>query len=228
MIRTTLAKLALSAAVALGWPTWSMAQHHGGGGHGGGGHSGGGHGGHGGGEHGGGGAWHGGGGTWHGGGGTWHGGSGEWHGGDWNHAGSRFFFGFGFPYYGYGYSPWWYRYPGYYDYGYNYDYVPGYYNYQSAYPVPEANYEMPPAEDATRVTAVVRVPTPDAQLLVEGQEMNSGGARRVFVSPPLEEGRYVYNFEVRWQENGRPRDEKRQVSVHPGDRITVDFTRPRS
>jgi uncharacterized protein (TIGR03000 family) len=216
MIRTTLAKLALSAAVVLGLPAWSMAQHHGGGGHGGGGHGG----------HGGGG--HSGGGAWHGGGGTWHGSGGEWHGGDWNRGGSRFFFGLGYPYYGYGYWPWWYRYPGYYDYGYSYDYVPGYYSYQSAYSVPEANYDTAPVEDADRVTAVVRVPTPDAQLWVEGQEMSTGGARRVFVSPPLEEGRYTYNFKARWQENGRSMDEKRQVSVRPGDRITVDFTRPQT
>jgi uncharacterized protein (TIGR03000 family) len=54
----------------------------------------------------------------------------------------------------------------------------------------------------------------------------SGGARRLFVSPPLEGGRYTYNFQARWQENGKTMDEKRQVGVHPGDRITVDFTRP--
>jgi uncharacterized protein (TIGR03000 family) len=213
MFRTSVAKLALSAAIAFALPAWSLAQHHGGGGHGGGGHGG----------HGGGG--HGGGGAWHGGGATWHGGGGEWHGGEWNHGGSRFFFGFGFPYYGYGYGYFpWYRYPGYYsDYG--YDYAPGYYNYQSAYPPADYTYDAPP--DNTRVTAMVRMPSPDAQLWVEGQEMDSGGSsRRQFVSPPLEDGRYTYNFEARWQENGRTRDEKRSVSVHPGDRITVDFTRP--
>jgi uncharacterized protein (TIGR03000 family) len=169
---------------------------------------------------------HSGGGAWHGGGVTWHGGGREWHGGEWNRGGSRFFLGLGYPYYGYGYWPWWYRYPGYSVYGYSYDYLPGYYSYQSAYPVPEANYETAPVEDAARVTAVVQVPAPDAQLWVEGQEMGTRGSSRVFVSPPLEEGRYSYTFEARWQENGRNMDEKRQVSVHPGDRITVDFTRP--
>jgi len=212
MFRTALAKLTLGAALALALPAWSLAQHHGGGGHGGGGHGGGGH--------------HEGG---HGGGGAWHSGGGGWNGGAWNRGGTSFFFGLGFPYYGYGlypygygYSPW-YRYPRYYD-DYGYDNAPGYYEYQSAYPPADNGYDA--TIDSTRVTAKVLLPSPDARLWVEDQEMNSGATRRQFVSPPLEEGRYVYNFRAQWQDNGRTMDEKRQVKVHPGDRITVDFTRP--
>jgi uncharacterized protein (TIGR03000 family) len=133
--------------------------------------------------------------------------------------------GFGYPYYryGYGYSPWWYGYPGYYGYG--YDNGPGYYSYQPAYPVPDTGTEAAQPGDAMRVTAIVKLPSPDAQVWVEGQEMGSGGTRRLFTSPPLDEGRYTYHFEARWQENGRTMDAKREVPVQAGDHITVDFTR---
>ena len=107
------------------------------------------------------------------------------------------------------------------------DYGPGYYGYQSAYPSADYGYDMTALADSTRVIATVRLPRPDARLWVEDQQTDSGGATRQFVSPPLEEGRYVYTFQAEWLDNnGRTVDQTRQVRVQPGDRVTVDFTRP--
>jgi uncharacterized protein (TIGR03000 family) len=182
------------------------------------------------------------------------GGGGRWEGGNWSGRswdggwGGRtgFYYGYGSPYglsfgygrgyylySGYGYSPWWYgsgySYPSY-DYGYNY--APGYttyedpsYSYESAYPADASSGMMPDA--GTRVMARVRVPTADAHLWIEGKEMNTDGLARRFVSPPLDAGqRYTYTFRAQWNENGKKMDQTREVRVHPGDRITVDFTAP--
>jgi uncharacterized protein (TIGR03000 family) len=46
------------------------------------------------------------------------------------------------------------------------------------------------------------------------------------VSPLLEEGAYTYTFRARWSRDGKTTDETRKVHVHPGDRITVDFSSP--
>jgi uncharacterized protein (TIGR03000 family) len=75
-----------------------------------------------------------------------------------------------------------------------------------------------------RVMARIVLPTSSAQFWVEGEDMGSGGTTRSFVSPPLEEGKYTYTFRARWSEGGRTMDQTRKVRVHPGDRITVDFS----
>jgi len=75
-----------------------------------------------------------------------------------------------------------------------------------------------------RVMARIIVPAPDAQVWVEGQEMSSTGTMRPFYSPPLEDGSYTYTFRAQWSQDGKAVDQTRQVRVHPGDRITVDFS----
>jgi uncharacterized protein (TIGR03000 family) len=176
--------------------------------------------------------------------------------GDWGGR-SGFYFGYGSPYglsfgygrgyypyysgyYGYGYSPWYgnnYSYPTY-DYGYRYNYGPSY----SRYDMPSYSYDMPgysyesgyPTDlgmmapnEGMRVTARVRVPTADAHLWIEGQEMSTNGLNRGFISPALDSGqRYTYTFRAQWNDNGKKMDQTREVRVYPGDRITVDFTAP--
>jgi uncharacterized protein (TIGR03000 family) len=77
------------------------------------------------------------------------------------------------------------------------------------------------------VVARVQVPTADAKLWIEGQQMESQGLERRFVSPPIEPGfSYVYTIRAQWSDNGKPMDQTREVRVRPGERITVDFTRP--
>jgi uncharacterized protein (TIGR03000 family) len=218
MIRRLLSNIGVSAlvtAVLLFLSPLSQAQRSGG--HSGGGHSGGGHGG---------GAHAGGHGGYHGG-GDHHGG---YDGGYYHH---HHFYG-GYPY-GYGYF-WGGYYPGYYyDQGY-YDYyqpqIYGYYpqyagDYQSLYDPPASSEaaEFGSWDRANeRVMARVIVPATDAQLWIEGEKTSSDGDMRTFVSPPLEAGKYSYTFQARWSQDGKTTEQTRKVSVHPGDRITVDFT----
>jgi len=140
-------------------------------------------------------------------------------------------YGYGYPSYGYGYS-----YPSYYDYGYtNPDYygnTSGYDPYAYAddayYPAagtPAAAAAPVVANDAVLVT--VDVPVPDADVWFDGVKMTQSGMTRVFTSPPLQAGQnYVYDIRARWTQNGVAVDRTRHVSVHAGDRITVDFTQP--
>ncbi len=236
MYKTRMGALVLAMAAMAAWPTVSLAQRHGGG-HGGGHPSGGGHadGGH-----------------W--GGGGWGGSS--WDGGHWDGGRNSFYFNYGYPYglsfgygrgyypyYGYyGYSPWWgnswwgnsdyYSYPSYgYDYG--YQYAPSYdmyqspgYSYESAYPPDYSSGMM--SDMATRVAATIRLPSPNATLWIEGQQMSSQGQTRRFVSPALDPNeRYTYTFRAEWTDpNGKKVDQTRSLKVYPGDRITVDFNRP--
>jgi uncharacterized protein (TIGR03000 family) len=198
---------------------FSIAQHGGGGGHGGGGHGGGGHSGSGhvGGSSGG-------------GGGAYHGGyqrgfsSGYYR--DDRHEFNRdrefrhFYGGYPNGFWG-GYYPEFYYAPDYY-----YPSAPsyGYYPQYSESPVvvpPVAADSWPQLDQ--RVTARISVPTEDAQLWIEGEEMSGQGSSRLFVSPPLEPGKYTYYFRSRWSENGKTMDRTKKVKVQPGDRISVDF-----
>jgi uncharacterized protein (TIGR03000 family) len=239
------------AVAALIWSTGSaLAQHHGGGGHGGGGHGGGGHGGggHGGGFHGGAnhaGNWHGGGG--HGGfnhPGNWHGSG--YRGGGWNQAyygrgwGGRYYgyrgywpgyngYGWYWPgYYGNGaYSPYW---SDYWPYGDSGAYVNGYpSDYGNSYTQAPTDYFSLYPPDNTSAAAAnstgveVRVPA-NAQVWFDGTATKQQGTDREFKVPPLEPGQnYAYQIRARWTANGRPMDQTREVPIHAGEHVTVNF-----
>jgi uncharacterized protein (TIGR03000 family) len=75
-----------------------------------------------------------------------------------------------------------------------------------------------------RVQITVQVPA-GAEVWVEGAKTQQTGAVRHFESPRLEAGqKYRYTIRARWKEDGRTKDETRQVPVYAGDRVTVDFT----
>jgi uncharacterized protein (TIGR03000 family) len=64
----------------------------------------------------------------------------------------------------------------------------------------------------------------DAQLWVEDAATHLTGPVRYFNSPGLSPDReYVYHFRAQWQQSGRTVSRERQVTIHAGDRITVDF-----
>jgi uncharacterized protein (TIGR03000 family) len=72
----------------------------------------------------------------------------------------------------------------------------------------------------------VRVPA-DADVWVEGQKTAQRGEWRLFVTPPLEEGRDLwYELRARWQDGATPVERTESVRVWPGDRRTIDFLRP--
>ena len=217
---TSLGALALAAATTLTWPAESQAQGWRGGG-----------------RWDGGGNW---GGRYYDGGWGW---GGRYYDGGWGWGGrTGFYLGNGYPYggtywgYGRGYYPFAYSYysPGY-NTGYTYEYSsgpatysfsqPGY-SYQSAYPS-DASVGRISADAVGPVQANVRLPDANAKLWIEGQEMTSQGLERAFISPPIDPGsRYVYTMRAQWSENGKTKDETRQVRVAPNDRVTVDFTAP--
>jgi len=79
------------------------------------------------------------------------------------------------------------------------------------------------AIDQDRAVVEVRVPA-DAELLFEGERMNTPGPLRTFRTPRLESGKkYSYEVQARWTEGGKPVERTRKVSVRPGQRVTVDF-----
>lgn len=113
----------------------------------------------------------------------------------------------------YGYDPYYYRYD------------PGYYYYYSS---PRTYYYSEPiATEAPSNAALVNVRIPArAELWFGGDKTTQAGSLRQFVTPPLDPGRsYAYELRARWQEGGQLVDRTRKITVHAGDRLTVDFLR---
>jgi uncharacterized protein (TIGR03000 family) len=76
-------------------------------------------------------------------------------------------------------------------------------------------------ENATMIA--VRVPA-DAEIWFDGKKTSQTGPVRYFETPPLEPGReYSYEIRARWNENGRQVERTRHVTVHPGDRLALNF-----
>jgi uncharacterized protein (TIGR03000 family) len=80
----------------------------------------------------------------------------------------------------------------------------------------------------TAVLVRVLVPA-DAQVWFSGEPTTQRGSPRLFVTPSLAEGKALtYEVRARWTEDGKAVEQTRQVVVHPGDRITVDFLTPQA
>jgi uncharacterized protein (TIGR03000 family) len=79
-----------------------------------------------------------------------------------------------------------------------------------------------------RVIITTQVP-PNAEIWFDDQKTAQTGPFRSFISPPLNEDRnFVYHIRARWTENGKQVEKDRRLEVHPGDRLFVAFTQPRS
>jgi uncharacterized protein (TIGR03000 family) len=141
---------------------------------------------------------------------------------------------------GYGRYGDWGRWGGYWPgYGFGLGYYPDYYSYnpppssyQSFYPPADtatapATTNPPSADTGTEVMVRVLVPDPSATVWFEGVQTSQRGTERTFESPPLDQGRaYVYHIRARWDQGSRAVDQTRDVRVHAGDRVTVDFNAP--
>jgi uncharacterized protein (TIGR03000 family) len=185
-----------------------------------------------------------GGGAYHGGG--YYGGGGYYHGGGYYRGG--YYGGYNRGYYGYGYRP--YSYGGYYPYYgyayarpyypyyggttvYNYDYAPDVYSYGVPGPSTAQSFYGPSDTTVTPSSAVagvrVHVPDPNAELWFNDTPMRQRGEWRSFETPTLTPGKdYSYDARVRWTDpaSGAVKEETRHVTVHAGENVTVDFTRP--
>jgi uncharacterized protein (TIGR03000 family) len=138
------------------------------------------------------------------------------------------YYGYGYPNYGYGYGyPYGYGYGHSYGHGYGYGYGPSYDNGYRSYYYDEPQSDSTTAYATTSAATIdVLVNDPDARVWVQGRETTSRGTERTFTSPGLESGySYTYTVKARWTENGETLEAERQVTVSPGTRVTVDFTR---
>jgi len=88
--------------------------------------------------------------------------------------------------------------------------------YQSFYPGSQGNGNV-----------LIHMSVPEnARVWFDGRPTTRQGMEREFMSPPLSGGRdYIYRVRVQWMEGGRPVSEVRDVTVHAGDRIDLNFGR---
>jgi uncharacterized protein (TIGR03000 family) len=79
------------------------------------------------------------------------------------------------------------------------------------------------AADPNSATMKVVVPA-NAEIWFEGSKTGQSGTTRTFVSPPLEPGRgFTYEVRARWTEGGKEVERTRQLHVHAGENVQVDF-----
>ena len=140
---------------------------------------------------------------------------------------------------GYGLGGWGYGYPAY-SYYPSYAYAP--YSYSvpsySYYSVPPSYYYdapplyMPPADVAPSIRPAasaslnveVRVPSPDAQVWINGQLSTRTGLTRWFTVTDIYPDRpYQYEVRATWMEDGRPVTQTRTVTVRAGETAQVVF-----
>lgn len=77
----------------------------------------------------------------------------------------------------------------------------------------------------TKARLRVTVPSPNAQLTINGVAMRQMGSTRVFDSPPLEPNKsYRYTVKASWMENGREVTQEKDVNVSPGQVSVASFS----
>ncbi len=98
------------------------------------------------------------------------------------------------------------------------------------YPLRSPDYHViypvsPPLSEVADNTAHVEVLAPaDAQIWFDGHATTQTGTERSYTSPALEPHQaYVYDVRAHWEANGKSVDQTRQVTVHAGDSVVVDF-----
>jgi uncharacterized protein (TIGR03000 family) len=86
-------------------------------------------------------------------------------------------------------------------------------------PAPASAPGVPPAAALLRV----RVPA-DAEIWFSGAKTTQRGDSRLFVTPEIGRGgNFLYEIRARWTEQGSHVERVKNVRVHEGDRVTVDF-----
>lgn len=125
---------------------------------------------------------------------------------------------YGYPAYGYGYQTYYYSEPNeYYASSGDFDYG------NSA--APREYVVSRPVLEVARME--VRLPDPDAMIVVDGKQMGGTGAVRQFKSPPIDPSQqYTYTVKAEWNANGKLVSEERRVQVQANNLSVVDFTKP--
>ncbi len=79
-------------------------------------------------------------------------------------------------------------------------------------------------ETSQRATLVVELPA-DARLFVDDVAMKTTSARRVFVTPPLQQGQvYYYELKAEMQRDGQPVTVSGRVVIRPGQEVRASLT----
>jgi uncharacterized protein (TIGR03000 family) len=83
-------------------------------------------------------------------------------------------------------------------------------------------------QQRNEAVVVVRVPSADAEVTMNGEAMDQTGKSREFIFADLNGDRTLkVKFTARWAaENGPEVTRTRSVKVRPGRKITIDFNRP--
>jgi uncharacterized protein (TIGR03000 family) len=72
----------------------------------------------------------------------------------------------------------------------------------------------------------VKLPRPDARVMIDGQPTEQTGTERAFVSPRLDQGKnYTYTVKATWNDGGREMSREKTVQFRAGQDVGVDFTR---
>jgi uncharacterized protein (TIGR03000 family) len=74
------------------------------------------------------------------------------------------------------------------------------------------------------VTLDIHVPTPNAEVWIDGHKTTQTGIARRFVSPELEPGQeYRYTVRVQWEQGGKKEEQSQTVTVRAGERVGINF-----
>lgn len=84
---------------------------------------------------------------------------------------------------------------------------------------------MPRPSDAGKVVIKVKLPMADAQLWVNDQPTRQKGLERVFVTPPLEPGKYRYRFRASWVANKTLVRSEQTLIFQPGEDLVIDLSK---
>jgi uncharacterized protein (TIGR03000 family) len=98
----------------------------------------------------------------------------------------------------------------------------GYRGYTTpGFPYPPRDYREPAPDTAALLD--VRVPA-NAELWFDGYKSKQTGPQREFRTPPLTTGKkYTYTVRAKWVADGKPVEERREVSFTPGQHVKVAF-----
>lgn len=95
-----------------------------------------------------------------------------------------------------------------------------------AVPRPAPGQPQPQAGTSVRAKLVVDLPE-DAKLFVDNVPMKTTSSRRVFVTPPLQEGQtYYYELRAEMERNGQPIAVSGRVVIRPGQEVQARLTEP--
>jgi uncharacterized protein (TIGR03000 family) len=105
--------------------------------------------------------------------------------------------------------------------------APAYSNgYQAYYPPTAAAPDTAPAQLDNTAHVTVTAPS-GAEISFDGTKTTSTGAVREYQSPPLTPGgRYTYEIQARWNDNGHEVTQTQRVRVTAGAHVNVSFPVP--